>query len=77
MQRLVGERGRGADVLAGLGAVVLACFRRRSMQARDDIQVFVAAHEHVLPLGERRQSDVGDGCLKGRLLGVLFALRRG
>ena len=42
------------------------------MRLKDNIQVIVAAHDHVFPLGDSRQTDVGDRRLIGYLLGVLL-----
>ena len=44
------------------------------MRLEDDIQVIVAAHEHVFPFGDSGQTDVGDRRRAGDLFGVLLPL---
>jgi hypothetical protein len=40
----------------------------------DNVQVFVAAHEHMLPLGHGGQADIGNRRLERGLLGILVTL---
>lgn len=44
------------------------------MRLEDDIQVIIAAHEHVFPFGDSGQADVGDRRRVGDLLSVLLPL---
>lgn len=46
------------------------------MGLEDDVQVIVAAHDHMLPLGYSRQADVGNRRLGGDLVSVLIPLLR-
>jgi hypothetical protein len=71
---LNGEGGRRADVLRGLWRVVFGRLRGGRMCLKDNIQVIIAAHEHVFPLGDSRQTDVGDRRRIGYLLSVLLPL---
>lgn len=46
------------------------------MRLEDNVQIVVAAHDHVFPLGHGWQTDVGDGRLGRDLVGVLISLFR-
>ena len=46
------------------------------MCLKDNVQVIIAAHEHVFPFGDSRQTDVGDRRRIGDFLGVLLPLLR-
>jgi len=43
------------------------------MRLGDDVELVVGAQDHVLPLGERGQADIGDRGVEGRLVAVDFA----
>ena len=70
------EGGRRAHVLRGLGRVVLGGLGGGRVCLEDNVQVVVAAHDHVFPLGEGGQTDVCDGGLEGDFVGVLLPLLR-
>jgi hypothetical protein len=46
------------------------------MRPRHDVKVVVAAQNHVLPLRQRRKSDIGDRGFERRLCRILLPLRR-
>jgi len=43
------------------------------MRLGDDVELVVGAQDHVLPLGERGQADIGDRGVEGGLVAVDFA----
>jgi hypothetical protein len=76
MRRVGRKRCRWADVLRRFRTAVLARLWRLRGRSKHDVEIFVAAEDHVLPFCQPRQPDVGDGALERGLLGVLLALLR-
>lgn len=73
---LRGEGRRRTHVLRRLWGAVFGGLRGRRMCLEDDVQVVVAAHNHMFPLGYSRQTDVGNRRLGGDLVSVLIPLLR-
>lgn len=70
------EGRRRAHVLRGLWRIVLGRHRGGRVGLEDDIQLVIAAQDHVFPLGDGGQTNVGDGGFCGDLVGPHLPLLR-